>query len=111
MRHRPSISGSPSAAPPALVKGGVVSTSVGSGGFRSTAVRLDSGPLGGGVRAFLLMGTGQGPRWHDRPTASGSGVAVAVEAPLPHGTTLTLSAGHEQGRLGDPRGFGQAWPP
>lgn len=100
-----------SLAPPALVQGGVVSTAIGSGGYRSTAVRLDSGPLAGGTRAFLLVGAGQGPHWHDRPTANGSGVAVGLEAPLPHGATLGLTVGHEQGRLGNPAGFGSAWPP
>ncbi len=106
-----SAPGDYSLVPPALVKGGVVSTSVGSNGLRSTAVRLDSGLLAGGARAFLLVGAGQGLRWHERPAASGSGVAVGLEAPLPHGTTLSLTASHEQGRLGGPGGFGSAWPP
>ncbi len=106
-----SAPGDYSLAPPALVKGGVVSTSVGSDGFRSTAVRLDSGLLGGGTRAFLLLGAGQGPHWHERPATSGSSAAVGVETQLPHGAILSLTAGHERGWSGEPGGVGPAWPP
>ena len=88
-----------SLAPPALVQGGVIGTSIGSGGMRSTAVRLDTGLLGGGSRAFLLLGTGQGPRWRDDQRLSGSNVGVGVQTDLPYGTSLSLSAGYEREHL------------
>lgn len=97
-----------SLAPPALVQGGVIGTSIGSGGMRSTALRLDSGLLGGSTRAFLLLGTGQGPRWRDAQRVSGSNVAVGVQTDLPHGTILSLSAGYERERLTGLRGPGAA---
>ncbi len=106
-----SAPGDYSLAPPVLVQGGVVSTAVGSRGFRSTAVRLDSGLLGGGTRAFLLLGAGQGPHWHERPATSGSSAAVGVETQLPHGAILSLTASRERGWSGEPGEVGPAWPP
>ena len=89
----------PGAAPP-LLAGGAVSQSFGSGGFHSTAVELDSGLLGGGTRAFLQAAVGQGPRFHDLPAVNGRSLAVGVQTALPFGTTLSLSMGTSEQRLG-----------
>lgn len=94
-----SAPGSYSLAPPSLLQGGVVSTSFGSGGMRSTAVQLDSGLLGGNTRAFVALGAGQGPTWHGRPAASGSSAAIGVETALPYGMTVGVVAGYERDRL------------
>lgn len=85
---------------PSLVKGGVISQSFGSGGYRSTAVRLDSGLLGGSTRAFLEAGTGQGPQFHGRPVVQGSSVAVGVESEILRGVTVGVVAGWERDRFG-----------
>lgn len=100
-----SMPGDYSLAPPSLLQGGVVSTSFGSGGMRSTAVRLDSGLVGGNTRAFVELGTGQGPTWHGRPIASGSSAAVGVETALPYGMTLGIVAGYERDRLAGPDSY------
>lgn len=95
-----SAPGSYSLAPPSLLQGGVVSTSFGSGGMRSTAVQLDSGLLGGNTRAFVALGAGQGPTWHGRPVVSGSSAAVGVETALPYGMTVGVVAGYERNQPG-----------
>ena len=89
----------PGAAPP-LVAGGAVSQSFGSGGFHSTVVELDSGLLGGSTRAFLQAAAGQGPHFHDLPVVNGHSVAVGVQTALPFGTTLSVSMGTSEQRLG-----------
>ncbi len=94
-----STPGDYSLAPPALVQGGVASTSFGSGGLRSSAVRLDSGLIGGNTRAFVALGAGQGPQVHGRPSVSGSSVAAGVSTELPFGSTLSISAGVERDRF------------
>ena len=99
-----STPGDYSLAPPALVQGGVASTSFGSGGLRSSAVRLDSGLIGGNTRAFVALGAGQGPQFHGRPSISGSSVAAGVATELPFGSTLSISAGVERDRFSG-RGF------
>ncbi len=89
----------PAPAAPALLPGGVASTSFGSNGMRSSAVELDSGLIGGSTRAFLALGAGQGPRWHGSPAVSGSSIAAGIATSLPFGTTLTVSGGIERDRF------------
>lgn len=90
-----------SPAPGSLLAGGVVSQSFGSGGYRSSAIRVDSGLLGGNTRTFVELGTGQGPRWHGRPVVSGSSVAVGVETEIARHMTLSISGGAERDRFGN----------
>ncbi|NPD68524.1 hypothetical protein HN018_02055 [Lichenicola cladoniae] len=97
--------GSYSLEPPSLLAGGVVSQSFGSGGYRSSAIRMDSGLLGGKTRAFVELGTGQGPRWHGRPVVSGSSVAVGVETEIARHMTLSITGGAERDRFGN-AGYG-----
>ena len=85
--------------PSPLIAGGVVSQSFGSGGFRNSAIRLDSGLIGGNTRAFVAVGTGQGPRWHDQPGSRGSSAALGVETDLGHGMTVDVFAGEERERF------------
>ncbi|MGI4748821.1 MAG: hypothetical protein ACRYGI_12600 [Janthinobacterium lividum] len=105
LRDPGSYSLAPSLAPPSLLAGGVVSQSFGSGGYRSSAIRMDSGLLGGRTRAFVELGTGQGPRWHGRPVVSGSSVAVGVETEIARHMTLSITGGAERDRYGN-TGFG-----
>lgn len=93
--------GSYSLEPPSLLGGGVVSQSFGSGGYRSSAIRMDSGLIGGKTRAFVELGTGQGPRWHGRPVVSGSSVAVGVETEIARHMTLSITGGAERDRFGN----------
>lgn len=101
--------GSYSLEPPSLLAGGVVSQSFGSGGYRSSAIRMDSGLLGGHTRAFVEVGTGQGPRWHGQPVVSGSSVAVGVETEITRHMTLSITGGAERDRYGT-AGFGNPSP-
>jgi hypothetical protein len=74
--------------------------------MRSSSVLLDSGLLGGSTRAFLLLGTGQGPQLHGRPVVSGSAAAVGVATALPFGTTLSMTVGGARERVSRPGSFG-----
>lgn len=89
----------PGASPP-LVAGGYVSQSFGSGGLRSSTVQLNSGLLGGSTRAFLQLGTGQGPQFHGRPVVQGSSVALGVESEIARGVTVGFGVGYERDRFG-----------
>lgn len=91
--------GTASGTAPGLVKGGVVSSSIGSGGQRSSAIRLDSGPLGGGTSAFLALGAGQSPTWRGGPKVIGSSVGLGVQTALPFGSTLTFLFDEEHDRF------------
>jgi len=97
-------------APPAPVKGGEVSQSFGSGGMRSTSIRLDTGGLlGGSTRAFLALGAGQGPQFHGAPIVKGNSIALGVQSEIAPGTTLSLLFVHENDKYrlpGAPLGYG-----
>ena len=82
-----------------LIAGGEIGTAFGSGGVRGSIVRVDSGLIGGNTRAFVELGTSQGPRWRDQPTVRGDGAAFGVETALPHGLTVEVGAGAEHDRL------------
>lgn len=86
------------------VAGGVASTAFGSNGMRSSSLEFDSGLIGSGTHAFLSVGAGQGPRWHDAPAVSGQSVAAGVSTALPFGTTLTVTGGFENDRISDRSG-------
>ncbi len=95
----PSLPGASPLVQGGVIAGGEVATTVGSGGTRGSVVRLDSGLIGGNTRAFVQVGGEQGPRWHDRPSASADGAAVGVETALPHGFTVEVGGGYEHDRL------------
>ena len=82
-----------------VIAGGEIATTIGSGGTRGSVVRLDSGLIGGNTRAFVQVGAEQGPRWHDRPSASADGAAFGVETALPHGVTVEVGGGYARDRL------------
>ncbi len=85
-----------------LVAGGVASTSFGSNGMRASSVELDSGLIGGHTRAFVAVGAGQGPHWHDTPAIQGQSFAAGVTTELPYNTTVTIMGGFERDRLTRP---------
>ena len=85
--------------PSPLIAGGEVSQSFGSNGYRSTSMRLDSGPIGGNTHAFVAVGTGQGPHWKDQPTVTGSSVAAGIETDLGHGFSIGVAGGEERDRF------------
>ncbi len=94
-----------------VIAGGEVTTTIGSGGTRGSVVRLESGLIGGNTRAFVQVGAEQGPRWHDRPSASASstsadGAAFGLETALPQGVTVELGGGYAHDRLHVPGGAG-----
>ncbi|MCQ8279772.1 hypothetical protein NFI95_15105 [Acetobacteraceae bacterium KSS8] len=85
-----------------LVAGGVASTSFGSNGMRASSIELDSGLIGGHTRAFVAVGAGQGPHWHDMPAIRGQSFAAGITTQLPHNTTITIMGGLERDRFTRP---------
>jgi hypothetical protein len=94
------LSALPGGAP--LVAGGVASTAFGSHGMHGSSIELDSGLIGNNTHAFVAVGGGQGPHWHDAPSVSGRSFAAGVSTALPFGTTLSVTAGVDQVRLARP---------
>jgi hypothetical protein len=79
-------------------KGGVASVGFGSRGMQSSAIRLDSGPLGGNsTQAFLALGQGQGPSFAGG-RLRGQSAAVGVESRLGDGFRIGLGVSVEHDR-------------
>ncbi|MBE7212949.1 MAG: hypothetical protein INR65_18195 [Gluconacetobacter diazotrophicus] len=89
--------GNYSFAPPSILAGGTAEQSFGSNGARSSAVRLDSGLIGGNTRVFVAAGNAQTPHWNGIPSVNATAVSAGVQTVLPFGTlTVGVSGGREE---------------
>lgn len=90
-------------APPASGPGGVASVTIGSRNTQSTAIRMDSGLLGGtGLRTFFAAGEGKGPDWQDatgKARVVSHGAAVGVQKSFADGATISIEGGWQNDRL------------